>query len=89
MGNDQPVLYSIIQPPQGITRQKETAYLVRWTALRVPLKMHISLQYFVVHKKYFLIYRLYTASIFFVLALSCLEIRILEAPLRETKGSDL
>ena len=44
--------------------------------IRVPLKIHISLQYCVAHKKYFLTYQLYDASIFFVLALSCLEIRI-------------
>ena len=44
--------------------------------IRPPLKIQISSQYFVTHKKCFLTYQPYAASTFFVPALSCLKLRI-------------
>ena len=44
--------------------------------IRPPLKIQISSQYFVAHKKCFLTYQPYGAPTFFVPALSCLELRI-------------
>ena len=50
--------------------------------LRPPLKIRISSQYFVAHKKCFLTYHPYAASTFFVPALSCLELRIIRGALQ-------
>ncbi|MDP1559658.1 MAG: hypothetical protein Q8L82_12340, partial [Nitrosomonas sp.] len=41
----------------------------------------VSSPYFVAHKKYFLTYQSYAASIFFIRAWSCLELRIFRGAL--------
>ncbi|SFL60546.1 hypothetical protein SAMN05421863_1001154 [Nitrosomonas communis] len=64
--------------------------IVYWAPLKIHICVHplrglpaypVSSQYFVVHKNCFLIHQLYAASTFFVLALSCLELRIFKGAL--------
>ncbi len=57
------------------------------TQLWASLNIHISSQYFVAHKNYFLTYQLYAASIIFAPTLSDLELRIFRASLITTNKS--
>jgi hypothetical protein len=54
----------------GVFCSNERGQYIFWT----PLKIQISLQYSVDHKKLLLAYHIYAASQFFARALSCLEL---------------